>query len=180
MRPGLAKLILGERYSALPRVVQSLHDPQPRLCASGRCAVARGKGFLVALICWLMGFPKAGADLPMRFEIEARDDAEHWRRQFGASRLNSVFRAQQGLLREWMGPMCLEQSLEPRADGLHFVLRRAWFLGIPVPRFLLPKVRAVASEIELEGQRRYGFEVATSLPLIGPVMRYQGWLEIAA
>ena len=76
-----------------------------------------------------------------------------------------------------MGPLCLEQSLEPRADGLHLVPQRAWFLGIPLPPFLLPRVRAVASEETGPEGPRYTFDVAAALPGIGLVVHYRGWLR---
>lgn len=169
--------ILGERFASLPQSVQRMHQPRPRLSAAGRCSVRRGKGFLVPVIAAIMRFPEPGEDLPLHFEIEALEGAERWRRRFAGSELVSTFRAHAGRLRENMGPLCLEQNLDLRADGLHLVPCRAWFLGVPLPHFLVPRVRAVAGEEQAADGPRYVFDVAAGLPWIGEVVRYRGWLR---
>ena len=52
-------------------------------------------------------------------------------------------------------------------------LRGVRFLGVPLPRFLAPSVFTFESERE----GRYHFEVEASLPLLGRIVRYEGWLE---
>jgi hypothetical protein len=44
---------------------------------------------------------------------------------------------------------------------------------IPLPRILAPRI--VATEREEGG--RFHFDVAAALPLVGPVVRYRGWLH---
>ena len=173
----LYRQLLGREFERLPLSVQQMHEPRPMLRASGLCSVHRGRSLLVPLVAWLMGFPRAAERLPLRFEMEARDGVEHWRRHFGETKLFSVFRARDGHLLERMGPMLLEQDLQLNPDGLHLVFRRGWFLGIPLPGFLTPKVRAVAGEeIAAEGAR-YTFDVQAALPFIGLVVHYRGWLK---
>ena len=46
-------------------------------------------------------------------------------------------------------------------------------LGLPLPPFMLPPIRT--RESERDG--RYQFEVEAGLPLIGLLVRYEGWLE---
>jgi hypothetical protein len=51
---------------------------------------------------------------------------------------------------------------------------RAWSaFGVPLPLALAPRIGA--REWEEEG--RFRFEVAASLPLVGEIVRYAGWLE---
>jgi hypothetical protein len=58
-------------------------------------------------------------------------------------------------------------------DGrLRLVLRRWTFLGIPLPIGLAPQGHA----IEFEQDGRFRFDVAIRAPLIGPIVRYRGWL----
>lgn len=52
-------------------------------------------------------------------------------------------------------------------------VRRGWFLGVPVPRFLLPK--SDSTEFALDG--KFHFDVALSAPLGGGhIVRYRGAL----
>jgi hypothetical protein len=58
------------------------------------------------------------------------------------------------------------------AGALSLVLRRWDVLGVPMPRFLMPRV--VAGESAPDG--RFQFSVEIALPLIGRLVRYRGWL----
>ena len=78
-----------------------------------------------------------------------------------------------GLLRERVGPSTFVFALETSADGMALKLRGVRFLGVPLPRFLAPSVRTFESERD----GRYHFEVEASLPLLGRIVRYAGWLE---
>ena len=48
------------------------------------------------------------------------------------------------------------------------------FLGIAMPRGLAPTSQS-SEEIGRDG--RFRFDVSISLPFVGPVIRYRGWLE---
>ena len=52
--------------------------------------------------------------------------------------------------------------------------RTARILGIPLPEFLRPRTTATES-VGSDGAFR--FDVAISLPLIGTLARYRGWLR---
>ena len=90
---------------------------------------------------------------------------------------NAVFRSVQyergGLLRERVGPSTFVFALATSADGMALELRGVRFLGVPLPRLLAPMVRTFESERD----GRYRFEVEASLPLLGRIVRYVGWLE---
>jgi hypothetical protein len=90
-----------------------------------------------------------------------------------------VFRSLQyerrGLLNERVGPSTFMFALEATPDGMALQLKGVRFLGVPLPGFLAPSVRTYESERE----GRYRFEVEASLPLLGRIVRYEGWLERA-
>jgi hypothetical protein len=59
------------------------------------------------------------------------------------------------------------------ADGkLSFVVRRWSMFGIPLPRPLAPMGNAFEQEVD----GRFNFHVEIKLPIIGLIVRYQGWL----
>jgi hypothetical protein len=64
--------------------------------------------------------------------------------------------------------------LEATADALVFVLQDARWLGVPAPRILWP--RLAAREFVADGW--YRFDVRIGLPLVGPLIRYAGRLQI--
>ena len=169
--------VLGEAWTRLPPAVRALHDVVDQLCFEGESRVIGGSHPLSSLVRWIMGFPPAGEAVPVRVTMECRDGAEHWQRQFGRHRFSSVLSRYQGdppgHLRERFGAMQFELSLPADASGLQMPLHRGWFLGIPLPKFLLP--RSETREF-VDGQGRFNFDVDVSLPLIGRVVRYQGWL----
>jgi hypothetical protein len=61
-------------------------------------------------------------------------------------------------------------------SALHYPVTAGWCLGLPMPRALLPI--SVATETASAGRAQ--FDVALSLPLVGLIVRYQGWLTPAS
>lgn len=80
-----------------------------------------------------------------------------------------------GLLRERLGPMQFRFWLHAGEDGvLWWRVAGARLFGVlPLPKRLFDGVRC--REREQEG--RYEFLVEAALPLMGLIVRYEGWLE---
>jgi hypothetical protein len=113
---------------------------------------------------------------PVRVVIESRDGHECWTRFFGDRAMRSVMSAATGgLIEERFGPFALRMRLVPRPGGLDMerVSGRLW--GVPLPGFLLPKIRATERTDEY---RRHAFDVEIALPLLGRLVAYTGWLEV--
>jgi hypothetical protein len=69
--------------------------------------------------------------------------------------------------------MAMDLKLKPEGDRLVYRVE-GWRLGpLPLPGFLAPSTRA-HEEVDAEG--RFVFDVEISLPLIGKLVRYRGWL----
>ncbi len=77
-------------------------------------------------------------------------------------------------LGERFGPLTLIIRLEPSSTALLFVIETARWFGLSVPRVLRPRVEA--SEFVADGW--YRFDVRIALPLVGPLIRYDGRLRI--
>jgi hypothetical protein len=75
---------------------------------------------------------------------------------------------------EHLGFARLWFTLQGSSDTLEMKLVRLRFLGVPCPRWLLPAI--VATESAKPGQLH--FSVQASLPLIGVVASYRGYLEL--
>jgi len=175
MTTPLYRRLLGERFERLPARVRELHDVSGVSVWRGRADVERGRSPLSRAVATLFGLPPAGHDQVLEVTFMPDGGTELWARRFGDATFRSMQYERKGLLRERVGPSTFVFALETSTDGMGLKLRSVRFLGIPLPAFLAPSVFT----FESERGGRYHFEVEASLPLIGRVVRYTGWLEPA-
>jgi len=171
----LYRRLLGSRFDVLPPLVRELHDVTGMSRWSGRADVVRGRGLAARLLARRLRLPPEGRDQTLSVTFDPVDGREIWARTFGASVFRSVQEEQGGLLRERIGAITFVFALDASGEGLALLLEGVRVLGVPLPRFALPAIRTVESAHE----GRYRFEVEAGLPLIGPIVRYAGWLERA-
>jgi hypothetical protein len=169
--PSLYARAMGPAYDPLPPAVRDLHQFCADSGAAGEAMVSRGRGLVVRLLARLMRFPPEG-QWPLHVAFAGRDGCEAWTRDYGGHVMASVLSDRPGGVVERFGPVRLAFDLVPRPDGLDMKLVGWSVLAIPLPRFLAPRI--AASEREENG--RFRFDVSASLPLVGQVVRYSGWL----
>ncbi len=153
-----------------------MHNVKSDLIAEGRADIDRGKGMPARLVAWIMGFPKAGREIPVSVQFIAADGVETWTRDFGGQRFSSRQFAGKGrsefLLCERFGPLCFAMALVADEERLRLVLRRWDFLGVPLPMWLCPR----SDSYETVEDGRFRFHVEITLVWVGLVIRYRGWL----
>lgn len=177
--PGVFERALGEDWLTLPAPVRTLHGVVRTAEYRGEAEVRNGRHPLARLARRVMRLPPAAACLPVRVRITTRRDGEHWQRQFGASRFATRLRWQAGqrAVTETFSvfglPMRFELGLAVHDGALHWPVRRGWFCGVPLPRWLLP-VSESREDVDAEG--RFRFDVSISLRGLGLVAHYRGWL----
>jgi hypothetical protein len=172
----LYRRMLAGAWDELPASLRVTHTVVVSRVAHGEAHIERGKGFLVALVASLFGFPKPALSAPVSVRFDVRDGVETWTRTFAGR----VMRSRQwqgagrweGLICESFGPFTFGLALLVENDVLRLVTRRWALLGLRLPLALAP--RGHASETEREG--RFHFDVAIGLPLVGAIVRYRGWL----
>ena len=169
----LYRRLLGARFAELPARVAELHDVTGTSVWVGRADVERGRSLASRMMATLFGLPPAGCEQPLSVTFEPEGESEIWTRSFGRAVFRSVQYERHGLLRERVGPSTFIFALDVSADGMALKLKGVRFLGVPLPRLLAPSVRTLESERD----GRYHFEVEASLPLLGLIVRYAGWLE---
>jgi hypothetical protein len=136
----------------------------------------RGRGLVAQLVGWLFGFPEAGDDVPLTFTVTRTPERETWERNFAGRRLVSVLTPSRRPFRCWerFGPFAFEVELLVEDGVMHFLVRRGWLLGVPLPAMLLP--RSCSRELAVDGVFR--FDIGIYAPLSGSLMvSYQGWLR---
>jgi Domain of unknown function (DUF4166) len=175
MTTPLYRRLLGARFDALPARVRELHHVAGTSVWTGRADVERGRSLLSRMVATLFGLPPAARDQALRVTFEPQGGREIWLRTFGSAVFRSVQHERGGLLCERVGPSTFVFALETSPQGMALKLRGVHFLGVPLPRLLAPSV----ATFESERDGRYRFEVEASLPLLGRIVRYEGWLEKA-
>ncbi|TBZ07838.1 SDR family oxidoreductase [Rhizobium leguminosarum] len=174
-RQPLYRRILGGAWDQLPPAISALHAGGARV-ASGRARIERGGGLLARIVAGVIGFPRAGEDVPVTVRFVPDGDREVWTRDFGGT----VFRSWQvegkgrdrHLLAEVFGPFRVLMALVPDGGKLRLVVRGWRFCGIPLPMFLAPG----GDTYEEERDGRFHFHVEIGGRLTGLVVRYTGWL----
>jgi NAD(P)-dependent dehydrogenase (short-subunit alcohol dehydrogenase family) len=170
--PPLYARVMGEDFGRLPRAVRAMHEVLRDGGAGGRAVVGRGRNPLARLVAALLRFPPEG-EHRLHVTFAERQGVERWTRDFSGRRFSSRLSARGGGLEERFGPFSFAFRLPVEEAGLAMEMT-GWRLGpLPLPLALAP--RTPAREWEEDG--RFHFDVAIALPLVGPVVRYRGWLE---
>lgn len=172
-RPLFAR-VLGPAFDELPPTLRALHGVEDRETWSGIARIQRGGHPLVAPCAWLSRLPPSASAVPVQVEFVVDGGTEQWRRRFGAHRMPSRLWAHRGRLREGLGPLRFEFELQARDGEIHWRVHRVRALGLlPLPRRWFGQVRCR----EREHAGRYEFLVEVDMPLMGPFITYEGWLE---
>lgn len=165
-----------DAFSRLHPALQRFHGRQGRTVLHGHVTTLAPQTRVARLLATLLGSPRAADAGAIRFVLEAQPEQEHWVREFPGQTMHSRMRLVSGHLVESLGPARLVFRLQEVDGGLAMKLQSMRFLGIPCPRWLLP--RLVARERGEGG--RLCFEIEASLPFVGRVAGYRGHLTVMA
>lgn len=168
--------VLGDAWGGLPEEIRRLHRCFGVTRWRGEAEVTRGRNAAARTIAALFRFPPEARRTPVSVQLRREDLREVWIRDFGAHRFRSRLKADgncKGRLWERFGPFSFAIQLDAGPGALRYPVVAGRFLGIPLPGAILP--RSDTSEtVDAEG--RVTFDVALSLPLVGRIVRYRGWL----
>lgn len=175
-RPSLFRAALGDRWQQLPQQVQELHSVQDVESFSGTAEVTRGTALIARVAAWFFGFPPAGEDVPVTVTKTRTAKGEIWERNFGGRVFRSYCTPAPSpyRYRERFRLFNYEQDLPVEKGCMHLPVRRGWFLGLPLPRRLLPG----SNSREFAEGGMFHFDVALSAPFGGGlIVRYRGQLR---
>lgn len=177
--PLFAAALGTDALHALPAPVRALHTAHGTARFTGQADIDGATHLLGRFLRRAFGFPSAGRDVPLVFDVQREGHTEVWTRTFDGQAFRSVLSLAgpvgSGRVFERFGPFRFELALTPTPDGVAFPVTRGWFLGVPWPRWLMPT--SFAGERARDGV--YRFDVDVRLPLIGRLMHYRGWLAPA-
>ena len=138
----LYEKMLNSAWPDTPEPIRALHTDTDRKVVRGEARVDRGRNPLAKLVGAIVGFPKAGDEVPVEVRFTHRGRGELWQRSFDGRPFESFQKegtdSFEHLLSERFGPLefALALFLEDDKLWLKTVGWRAF--GIPMPRFLAP------------------------------------------
>ncbi|MGI8981498.1 MAG: DUF4166 domain-containing protein [Pirellulaceae bacterium] len=165
----LYQRVLGERYQQLHPLLREFHG-RSEVRAEGTFRIIRPPQLFKRLLGSLLGMPAAAENVPTILTVATIKNAEKWVRSFGKFRMATWQWSWQHLLLERSGPVTFGIHLEIVDGGMHFVCKRVWLLGIPLPLWIAPSVLAVVTPL----QHGWHAKVQLMFPLIGEMLRYEG------
>ncbi len=165
--------LLGDAWESLPEPLIKLHGSKK---ADGFAKVEVGKNLFSRLIAKLFGFPKAGQDIRVQVRFQPKDGGELWQRTFAGKSFSSFQSEGHGLseklLIEQFGAFTFGLALVVEPEKLSLIVRRWSIFGIPLPAAFAP----IGNTFEYVTDSRFCFHVEIKHPIIGLIVRYQGWL----
>ena len=179
-RQPLFRQTMGRLFHLLPRPVKDQHGALDILLSAGRCDIDRGRALNARLIGWLFKFPPAGRDLATRVTVIAERGREIWHRDFAGKGIFTVLQAarvaDQPVIVERFGVVSFDLALHEVENGISMTVVGMHALGIAMPRWLWPRLRAV----ERAEAQRFHFDVDIRLGWGHQLIHYRGWVVPAA
>lgn len=172
----LYESVLGPRYAQLPAAVGRFHRLAGRHRLSGWVRTEAPTSAAARALAFCLGTPRGSSEGPLHFELDAGPGQESWTRHFPAGTMRSRMRLAARRIQERLGAARLTFGLSVAEGQLSMQLEGLRFLGLPCPRWLMPRIVAEESG----AADRLHFRVAASLPLLGTVASYQGYLDLGA
>lgn len=162
---------MGPVFETLPPAVRAMHDVWRDGGATGQGEVLGAANALGRLVARIMRFPPPG-NHALHVGFSEEGGVECWTRDFGGHSFSSRLNQQGRQLVERFGPLRFRFDWTGDGDGLKMAMLGWSAFGIPLPSALAPQSDAREWE---EGS--FHFDVPVSLPLVGRVVHYRGWLE---
>lgn len=173
----LYRQLLPARFDDLPPTVRVLHERAGLHRYRGKVEVERGQGALSRLCAWATRLPVAGRGT-IEVEIDSTSDGERWARIIRGRAMRSRLWARDTLLCERLGLVtfgfCLKVESLGAGHAVVWRVARVRALGVPLPARWFDGVGAR----EYERDRRYRFDVFATMPWIGRLVHYRGWLDV--
>ena len=168
----LFQSLLGAAFESLPPALQSIHDNRSVKTLTGQCDIERGRHWLAPLFAAAASLPPSGTNVPVTVTIAADAHGETWQRNFAGHAMTSRLWRREQWLMEKLGLVTFRFQLSAEDGRIHWQVAGASVLGVPLPASWFAQTMAE----EFENDARYRFDVQASLPIIGPLIRYRGWL----
>jgi hypothetical protein len=172
--------LLGASWPQLADPVRVIHGAETTVRARGRLRITHGRSPLARVLARVLRLPRASDASETRLVITSGSDGQTWRRSFGDRRIDTrQYEAGASELAERFGLLEFRFHLEALAGSLLFrQVEASVLLGsvrVPLPPGCVPRVDA---REDAAGERRVGVHVCVAFPGVGPILTYEGTVDI--
>jgi hypothetical protein len=158
----------------LPPALRRFHGGCGLRTAVGTAEVQTG-GLIARILLRFVGIGLRDGEQALAVTFSPDGTGELWTRQFCTGRFTSRVEAgEPGTLVEFFGPFSFQIALLPLDDGLSWTLRRARFLGVPLPSAIALRIAAQERQSEEGG---YYMSAQVAIPLLGLLIAYRATLS---
>jgi hypothetical protein len=169
--------ILADSFVDLPVLLQRVHDARPSKHLRGHCAVERGTHWLVRWLAPIASLPPTSDDTALSVSIDVdignvNIPGEIWTRDFNGHRMQSRLWKQGAFLAERLGPVTLLFALRVEQQRIEWRVGGAKYWRVPLPASWFSGACATEQIVDAH----YSFDVRATLPVLGLLIRYRGWL----
>jgi len=179
MHADIVKDWFGTQFKELHPLLQELHLTGGQLSGDVHISYGTGAAGLIGRrLAKKMRFPEAGTH-QLKINISHAVNGLSWGRSFDSqapviSLFKPVGKMGSGYWVESTGPLEMKLTVDVINGGWFWRCLSVSFLGVPIPKWLVPHTNAYkVIENDL-----YRFHVGFSLPLIGSLVSYQGLLGL--
>lgn len=167
------QLLAGSQWAKLPPPCQMFHGHYGRF--EGQINVRLHRNPILRMALRLAGLPTAQTNAVLILTTEINNGVEIWTRRIGTQTLISKrWIEDTNLLAERLGPATIVSRIEADGTGTRQVAKSWRFLGIPMPRALLPVIHAQ----DHAEAGNYHFDIKVGLPWFGTTLfGYSGHLK---
>lgn len=177
---GLYARLLGSSWLQLAEPVRLAHATAAVRCAHGRLRVTRGRGYIARVLAAVLRLPRANAAAETRLVVSSHGDIEHWRRTFDDRCLTTrQYATGDREIGERIGVLEFRFRLAPSQGSLVFrQVEAAVVCGsvrVRIPSALAPRVEA---RVDPAGPHQIGIQVRVVVPALGPILTYDGIVDL--
>jgi hypothetical protein len=172
----LFQALMGEAFDRLAPPLRRFHGLRGAHSLQGRVQTEAPATRAARWLARCLGAPHQATGGAIRFELDAGPGLETWTRHFPQHVMRSQLSGRGAHLVEQLGAVRLYFRLLEQEGALHMQLDDLQILGVPCPRWLLPRVHAV----ETGRDGAVFFDVRAGLPGLGTVSAYRGQLLLPA
>ncbi|WP_291735162.1 DUF4166 domain-containing protein [Leisingera sp. F5] len=174
MRDAFGDIIAAQELEVPPVLLRFHAQPPER---SHGMVKVEGGGRWARLLAGLAGFPPPMAETRFRLDVTPQGNGHVWRRSFRKFLTRSHLRydPQKGRAVERFGLVELDLAVSVQQGAMVVSVEKARLFGLPLPQALCPQ--SASTEFETP-EGHLGFDISASLPRIGLLVRYSGYLVL--
>lgn len=170
----LFEKVLRSDFARLPLTVQRFHQLSGHVALLGHAETQAPETMFARVLAVLLGAPRHASEGAIRFELSAAPTVETWTRHFPTISMTSRLTLVGCHVEEKLGLARLTFRVSATEERLSMQLEKMRFLGVPCPRWLLPRIVAE----ERGSDDKLHFNISAELPVVGKVASYTGHLVI--